>query len=182
MARGEQGQRDQRARDAGGQDNGRDEQRQGSGLRQLLAGATTVADAEEAPQHHADIADRVHGGTVLAGTPAQQIQIDRKKTVSVGVSGSVSLWQLMRSTVFRMRKRHESDDAADTLKRYEQYAREIAELIESQALKPGSRLPSVRQASAQRRISPSTVFQAYYLLEARGLISSRPRSGYYVNA
>jgi len=81
-----------------------------------------------------------------------------------------------------MRKRHESDDAADTLKRYEQYAREIAELIESQALKPGSRLPSVRQASAQRRISPSTVFQAYYLLEARGLISSRPRSGYYVNA
>jgi DNA-binding transcriptional MocR family regulator len=39
----------------------------------------------------------------------------------------------------------------------------------------------VRQASASRRISASTVFEAYYLLEARGLTHARPRSGYYVN-
>jgi DNA-binding transcriptional MocR family regulator len=38
----------------------------------------------------------------------------------------------------------------------------------------------VRQAAAARQVSPSTVFQAYYLLEARGLVESRPRSGYYV--
>jgi DNA-binding transcriptional MocR family regulator len=68
------------------------------------------------------------------------------------------------------------------MKRYEQYADEIAELIRTQALRAGDRLPSVRQASAGRRISPSTVFQAYYLLEARGLVKSRPRSGYYVTA
>ena len=68
------------------------------------------------------------------------------------------------------------------MKRYERYAEEIVELIRTQALRPGDRLPSVRQASASRRISPSTVFEAYYLLEARGLIKSRPRSGYYVNA
>jgi DNA-binding transcriptional MocR family regulator len=67
-------------------------------------------------------------------------------------------------------------------KRYEQYAQEIVELIRTQVLRPGDRLPSVRQASASRRISASTVFEAYYLLEARGLIRSRPRSGYYVNA
>ncbi|WP_284691287.1 aminotransferase-like domain-containing protein [Agrilutibacter solisilvae] len=47
-------------------------------------------------------------------------------------------------------------------------------------LQPGERLPSVRQASAARGLSPSTVFQAYYLLEARGLVESRARSGYYV--
>lgn len=68
------------------------------------------------------------------------------------------------------------------LKRYERYADEIGELIRTQALRPGDRLPSVRQASASRHISASTVFEAYYLLEARGLVQARPRSGYYVNA
>ena len=68
------------------------------------------------------------------------------------------------------------------MNRYQQYADEIAELIRKQSLRPGDRLPSVRQASASRKISPSTVFQAYYLLESRGLIQARPRSGYYVSA
>ncbi len=67
------------------------------------------------------------------------------------------------------------------VKRYERYANEIAGLIESGALRPGDRLPSVRQAGANRKISPSTVFGSYYLLEARGLIHARPRSGYYVS-
>ena len=68
------------------------------------------------------------------------------------------------------------------MKRYELYAHEITELIKSQTLRPGDRLPSVRQASVSRKISPSTVFEAYYLLEDRGLIQARPRSGYYVKA
>ena len=59
-----------------------------------------------------------------------------------------------------------------SLKRYEYYAQEIAALIQAQTLRPGDRLPSVRQASASRKISPATVFAAYYLLEARGW--SRP--------
>lgn len=67
------------------------------------------------------------------------------------------------------------------MKLYERYADEIAELIRTRVLRPGDRLPSVRQARLNRQISPSTVFEAYYLLEARGLIQARPRSGYYVN-
>ena len=67
------------------------------------------------------------------------------------------------------------------MKRYERYAGEIADLIDKGTLRAGDRLPSVRQASTQRRISPATVFEAYYLLEARGLIEARPRSGYYVS-
>ena len=47
------------------------------------------------------------------------------------------------------------------MKRYELYAHEITELIKSQTLRPGDRLPSVRQASVSRKISPSTVFEAY---------------------
>jgi len=66
------------------------------------------------------------------------------------------------------------------MKRYEALAAGIADSIRRGVLKPGDRLPSVREASAARKVSPSTVFQAYYLLEARGLAESRPRSGYYV--
>jgi len=48
-------------------------------------------------------------------------------------------------------------------------------------LGPGEKVPSVRHASRTYGVSPSTVFQAYYLLERRGLIRARPRSGYFVN-
>jgi len=66
------------------------------------------------------------------------------------------------------------------MKRYEALADDIAQSIRAGVLRPGDRVPSVRQASAGRHISPSTVFQAYYLLEAQGLIRARERSGYYV--
>ncbi|HEX5337840.1 MAG TPA: PLP-dependent aminotransferase family protein [Gallionella sp.] len=66
------------------------------------------------------------------------------------------------------------------MKRYEQLADDIARSIQEGLLARGEKLPSVRQASAARKVSPATVFQAYYLLEARGLISARERSGYFV--
>lgn len=68
--------------------------------------------------------------------------------------------------------------SASTL--FESLAEELEERIHSGALAAGDRLPSVRQACLARGISPSTVFQAYGLLETRGLIEARPRSGYYV--
>lgn len=66
------------------------------------------------------------------------------------------------------------------MKLYEQLANSIAQSIQEGILGRGDKLPSVRQASLKRNVSPSTVFQAYYLLEARGLIVARERSGYYV--
>lgn len=66
------------------------------------------------------------------------------------------------------------------MKRYELLAADIAASIQNGTLKPGDKLPSVRRASSSRHVSPATVFEAYYLLEARGLIRSRARSGYYV--
>lgn len=68
------------------------------------------------------------------------------------------------------------------MKRYEKFADEIAELIRSGVLAPGEKVPSVRHASRTYGVSPSTVFQAYYLLEDRGLIQARARSGYFVRA
>lgn len=68
------------------------------------------------------------------------------------------------------------------LKRYEKLADEIAALIRSGVLAPNERVPSVRLACQNYGVSPATVFKAYYLLEDRGLIQARARSGYYVRA
>ncbi|UKJ06606.1 PLP-dependent aminotransferase family protein [Solitalea lacus] len=63
---------------------------------------------------------------------------------------------------------------------YEQIAFNIQRLIEQEVLKAGDKMPSVRMLSAEQKVSMSTVFQAYYLLEKKGMIEARPRSGYYV--
>lgn len=63
---------------------------------------------------------------------------------------------------------------------YERVARAVGEMIERGVLRPGERVPSVRALSRQHGVSLSTAFQAYFLLESRGLIEARPRSGYYV--
>jgi DNA-binding transcriptional MocR family regulator len=68
------------------------------------------------------------------------------------------------------------------MKLYEQFAEDISELIRTGALQAGEKIPSVRSASRTHNISAATVFQAYYLLERRGLIEARPRSGYIVRS
>ena len=65
---------------------------------------------------------------------------------------------------------------------YQQLAGELQDAITRGRLRPGERLPSVRATCQERGISAATVFQAYGLLEAQGLIEARPRSGYYVRA
>ena len=65
---------------------------------------------------------------------------------------------------------------------YESVASDVSTLITSGTLLPGERVPSVRRLSRQKRVSISTVLQAYRLLENRGVIEARPQSGYYVRA
>lgn len=72
-------------------------------------------------------------------------------------------------------------DEPTQIHKYEQIAACIASLIESGALRPGDPLPSVRELSRQKSVSIATVLQGYYVLEARGLIEARPRSGFYVH-
>jgi DNA-binding transcriptional MocR family regulator len=64
----------------------------------------------------------------------------------------------------------------------ETVASDISSMISAGTLAAGARVPSVRRMSSQRRVSVSTVVQAYRLLEDRGLIEARPQSGYYVRA
>jgi DNA-binding transcriptional MocR family regulator len=73
-----------------------------------------------------------------------------------------------------------SDAAPPERPLYRQLADDIAALVRSGALRPGERLPSVRQTQASRGCSAATVFQAYHLLESRGLVRAAQRSGYFV--
>jgi len=63
---------------------------------------------------------------------------------------------------------------------YLKVADKIEQQIMTQVLNIGDKLPSVRLLSKEHAISVSTILQAYYHLEAKGLIESRPQSGYYV--
>src|SRR5215469_14028899 len=71
-------------------------------------------------------------------------------------------------------------DASEASHRYEELAGFVARLVEKGTLRPGSRAPSLRRLSRDRRASLSTALKAYQLLEDRGILEARPRSGYYV--
>lgn len=71
-----------------------------------------------------------------------------------------------------------SRDSAEPL--YIQLADLLALRIDSGVYQPGDRIPSVRRLRDQHDISINTAVEACRLLESRGLVASRPRSGYYV--
>ncbi len=63
---------------------------------------------------------------------------------------------------------------------YQGIARTIEHQIDHEVLKIGDKLPSIRMICRQHGVSMSTAQQAYYDLERKSLIESRPQSGYYV--
>ncbi|HEX5048112.1 MAG TPA: PLP-dependent aminotransferase family protein [Gammaproteobacteria bacterium] len=67
------------------------------------------------------------------------------------------------------------------MKRYEELAAHVAALVANGTLREGDRLPSVRDLRRERGVSVATVTHAYQLLEARGLVETRPQSGRYVS-
>ncbi|HEU0199024.1 MAG TPA: PLP-dependent aminotransferase family protein [Burkholderiaceae bacterium] len=64
----------------------------------------------------------------------------------------------------------------------ERLAARVALRIEQHALKPGTRLPSIRKFALGEGVSRSTVVESYDRLIAAGLIESRRGSGFYVSA
>jgi DNA-binding transcriptional MocR family regulator len=63
---------------------------------------------------------------------------------------------------------------------YERVAADIEDLIARKLLRVGDKLPSLRRMHEQTGYSVSSCLQGYLLLEARGVIEARPKSGYYV--
>ncbi len=62
----------------------------------------------------------------------------------------------------------------------EQVADRIRELIEAGSLRPGDRLPPIRDLAPELGLAPNTVAKAYRALEAGGLLVGRGRHGTFV--
>ena len=63
---------------------------------------------------------------------------------------------------------------------YKQLARQIKHAITSGALRPGDRMPTIRELASQLVINPNTVQRAYRELEREGLLDGGPRRGTFV--
>ncbi len=62
----------------------------------------------------------------------------------------------------------------------EQLAARFGERIDQGLLRPGARLPSVRDCAARYRVSPATVVAAYDRLQAQGLVQAQAQRGFFV--
>jgi DNA-binding transcriptional MocR family regulator len=64
----------------------------------------------------------------------------------------------------------------------DQLATWLALRIDEHALKPGTRLPSIRNFAAERKVSRSTIVETYDRLIAAGYVESRRGSGFFVRS
>ncbi|MDR2877324.1 MAG: PLP-dependent aminotransferase family protein [Chromatiales bacterium] len=72
-------------------------------------------------------------------------------------------------------------DANDSLPLIDQIVNGVKKLIDEHAIRPGSRMPSIRSFAQDHGISRFTVVQAYDRLVAMGYMQSRQGSGFYVS-
>ncbi|MBD2776249.1 PLP-dependent aminotransferase family protein [Iningainema tapete] len=63
---------------------------------------------------------------------------------------------------------------------YMQIHDRLSNLIQSGALQPGDRLPSIRSLAESVQVNKLTIIEAYNVLEAEGVICARQGSGYFV--
>ncbi|MBJ7355780.1 GntR family transcriptional regulator [Nocardioides sp.] len=74
----------------------------------------------------------------------------------------------------------ELDDGVAAAPPYEQIRSQIAGHVDSGALQPGDRLPTVRRLAEDLAVAPGTVARAYRELEQSGVIETRGRNGSFV--
>jgi DNA-binding transcriptional MocR family regulator len=72
-------------------------------------------------------------------------------------------------------------DSNDSRPLIDQIVHGMKKLVDERAIRPGSRLPSIRGFAQDHRISRFTVVQAYDRLVAMGYMHSRQGSGFYVS-
>lgn len=64
--------------------------------------------------------------------------------------------------------------------KYEQVVQHVLGQIEARILKPGDKIPSIRDISNSFSCSKASVIRAFDELERMNAIYSKPKSGYYV--
>ena len=77
------------------------------------------------------------------------------------------------SIVFRL-------DRKSGVPSYRQVVDQVRQAVRLGILRPGDRLPTVREVVKQIAINPNTVHRAYRDLEAQGLTEGRPGSGTFI--
>ena len=71
-------------------------------------------------------------------------------------------------------------DKTDQLPAYLALANSLETQVQANVFRPGDRLPSVRSLCGDHRLSMETVLHTFRVLEDRGLVEARPRSGFYI--
>lgn len=71
-------------------------------------------------------------------------------------------------------------DPASSIPIYSQVADQIKALVASRALRPGDRLPSVRDLAVALRVNRNTAARAYQMLEMENVIESRRGDGCFI--
>jgi len=71
-------------------------------------------------------------------------------------------------------------DPSSAVPVYAQVVEQVRTLVALRALRPGDKLPSVRELAAQVRINRNTAAKAYQLLEAMGVLETRAGQGTFV--
>jgi molybdate-binding protein/DNA-binding transcriptional regulator YhcF (GntR family) len=65
---------------------------------------------------------------------------------------------------------------------FTQIVEQVSQLVATNRLKPGERLPTVRELADSLKVSPGTVVRAYLDLEKQGIVQSRRGAGTFVSA
>lgn len=71
-------------------------------------------------------------------------------------------------------------DKDSSVSKYRQIIASVGMAIASGQLKPGDKMPSINHLCKQWKLSRDTVLNAYYELRSKGIISSAPGKGFYV--
>jgi len=72
-------------------------------------------------------------------------------------------------------------DPASPVPIYLQIVEQVRRLVALGALRPGERLPTVREVAARSRVNRNTAARAYEVLEGQGIVRSRVGQGTFVS-
>ncbi|MBV8377725.1 MAG: PLP-dependent aminotransferase family protein [Verrucomicrobia bacterium] len=76
--------------------------------------------------------------------------------------------------------RHRPADTSPPAPAYLALANSLENQVQANVFRPGDRLPSVRSLCGDHRLSMETVLHTLRVLEDRGIVEARPRSGFYI--
>jgi GntR family transcriptional regulator len=71
-------------------------------------------------------------------------------------------------------------DPASAVPIYAQIVEQVRALVATRALRPGDKLPSVRELAAGLRVNRNTAAKAYHALESDGVVETRAGQGCFI--